>query len=544
MKNQKNIMNRRKFLATTGMVGATALTTRRNAFSMGKSSQKKSLEKKPNLLFIFTDEHPAKGWSRGISLLKTPNLERLASEGVTVTNCISNNPICVPYRATLFTGLYGHQNGFVNNHDKFPLNGDLPSWSKTLKRSGYTMGYVGKWHLYPGCEDPLWENGKRRPYRDKETYQVLNNIHPGEFNWTKGVSPDYDIKEPANITPAKLRHGFDDLWIQSSNHNRPRNTYVWDKDGKYKKIDDYAPTFLTDRFIEFIDENKNSEKPFCGVLSLLPPHPSYPGAKKKWVDYYNSIETPFWGNVPEKHRTKKHMRDLKNFYAHISSVDEEVGKILDKLDEIGLSDNTIVIFTTDHGDLHYAHGVKWKRYPFEESIRVPFIAKYPGKLPAGKTDDLLLGAIDIAPTLLGLTGHSDRIPETMQGMDLSSRLCTGKGEEPDSQFILYNLPESTHYIIKKQPRLMDYRGIRTKRWTYTLQKDPDTGKISPWHLFDNKADPLQMNNLCDDPKYSDLCKKFRKKIEEYLQFVGEPEWLEDKPRDRSKIPGTYKRKEN
>ncbi len=504
-------MNRREFLTRTALTGAAAITSSRPLLAQSKPAPiEKNAKAKPNLIFIFTDEHPAKGWSQGVSLIKTPHLDRLAGEGVTVTNCISNNPICVPYRATLLTGMHGHQTGFVNNHAKFPLAGDLPSWSKTLKKSGYTMGYVGKWHLYPGCEDPVWVDGKK----------------------------DTKVETPAAITPPALRHGFDDLWIQTSNHNRPRNTYVWDRDGQYKHIDGYAPEFLTDRFIEFIHENKDTGRPFCGVLSILPPHPSYAGAKKKWVDYYNAIETPYWENVPAEDRTERRMRDLKDFYAQISSVDDEVGRILDTLDETGLADNTIVVFTADHGDLHYAHGVKWKRYPYEESIRVPFIARHPNVLPAGRKDDLLLGAIDIAPTLLGLTGHADQIDAKMQGMDLSTRLATGTGPEPDSQFILYNLPEETHYIIKKQPKLMDYRGVRTKRWTFTLQKDRFTGEVTTWHLFDNPADPLQMNNLKDEPKYAGLREELTAKIKDYLEAVGEPKWLENTPKDRAKIPGT------
>jgi arylsulfatase A-like enzyme len=505
-------MNRRDFITKSGMTGAAVISGASALFNSGcQNPNYLSRKDRPNLIFVFTDEHPAKGWSRGIKELKTPNLDRFAKQGVTVTNCVSNNPICVPYRATLFTGQHGHQTGFVNNHGDFPLAGDLPSWSKTLKSAGYTMGYVGKWHLYPGCEDPIWKDDKR----------------------------DGEVKTPAAITPAPLRHGFDDLWIQTSNHNRPRNTYVWDKDGKYKQINAYAPEFLTDRFIEFMEENSQKDAPFCGVLSVLPPHPSYPGAKEHWVDYYQSIETPYWGNVPEEYRDERRMHDLKHFYAQISSVDEEFGRILDKIDELGIADNTIVIFTSDHGDLHYAHGVKWKRYPYEESILVPFIIRYPGKIPADKEDDLLLGSIDLAPTLLGLTGHGSMIDRAMQGMDLSKRLCTGRGKEPQSQFILFNLPEETHYIIAKQPSLMDYRGVRTKRWTFTLQKDPDTGRVHPWHLFDNPADPLQMNNLCDDPAYADIREELTEEIRKHLAVVSELEWLENKPKDRHKIPGTY-----
>jgi arylsulfatase A-like enzyme len=504
-------MTRRDFIKKTGITGLSALSLNSLALFSGLNcGPKKKQSKQPNLLFVFTDEHPGKGWSRGIPELKTPNLDRLASEGTVVSNCISNNPICVPYRATLFTGLYGHQNGFVNNHARYPLDGDLPSWSKVLKNAGYTMGYVGKWHLYPGCEGPQWANEER----------------------TK-------IKEPAKITPPDLRHGFDDYWVQSSNHNRPRDTYVWDVDGEYKKIDDYAPTFLTTRFLEFIEDSKDNDQPFCGVLSLLPPHPSYPGAHEKWVDYYHSIETPFWGNVPEEHRTDRNMENLKHFYAQISSVDQEFGRILDKLEEWGIADNTIVIFTSDHGDLHFAHGVKWKRYPYEESIRVPFIIRYPGKVPTNVTHDLLLGAIDLAPTLLGLTDHGDQIPKNMQGMDLSANLYGKDAAEPQSQFILYNLPEEGHYILAKQPKLRDYRGVRTKQYTYALQKDEKTGKVTPWVLYDNIADPLQMNNLINDENFASVRKKLYAEIRKHLEVVQETEWLENTPRDRSIPPGTY-----
>jgi len=505
-------MDRRRFMITLGTSSVIAFSGKFDLFAMSNKLQLDTpIFKKPNLLFIFTDEHPAKAWSRGIDVLKTPNLDRLADQGLTVTNCISNNPICVPYRATLFTGQHGHQTGFVNNHSKFPLDGDLPSWSKTLKASGYKMGYIGKWHLYPGGERPVW--------KDK---------------------PDGEVQSPAMIPPPELRHGFEDLWMQTSNHNQVRNTYVWDKDGQFKKIEGYAPEFLTDRLIEFIDDAKDSENPFCCVLSLNPPHPPYEGAKEKWVEYYKSIETPFWENVPENDRTPRTRGALKGFYAQLSSVDEEVGRILDKLDQTNLAKDTIVVFTSDHGDLHYAHGEKWKRYPYEESICVPMIIRYPGKIPAGKDDDVLLGTIDIAPTLLGLTGHSEKIDPSMQGMNLSKRLMSGSGPEPKSQFILYNLPEEGHYILEKQPSLRDYRGVRTKRWTFTLQKNPETGKVHPWHLYDNKNDPHQMNNLCENIDYDHIRRELTEQIKSHLQQVGELSWIEDKPRDRSKIPGTSK----
>ena len=457
----------------------------------------------PNLIFVLTDEHPAKAWSRGgVRELKTPNLERLADEGITFTNCISNNPICTPYRASLLTGLHGHQNGFINNHDKFPLANDLPTWSQILKDQGYTMGYIGKWHLYPACEAPIFEEG--------------------------------EVKTPAQLTPPAYRQGFDDLWIQTSNHNEPFNTYYWDEDEQYKKYDGYAPTHEMTQLLGFIDTHQNDSTPFCAVLSLLPPHPIYSQAPRQWRNYYQHLETPFWRNVPGRYRTYENLKGLKDFYAQITAVDAEIGRLLDKLDKTGLAENTVVVFTSDHGDLHYAHGNYWKRYPWEESVNVPFIARFPVKIKPKTISDALLGAVDLAPTLLGLLGFGDFIPPSMQGNDLSHVFFGQKGHTPVSQLILYNLPPAGHYIHERQPDLPDYRGVRTKEWTYAVRKLPITGEVVSYMMHHNLEDPYQLKNLIDDPLYADQRLSLHEALERHLGVVGEEGWLENTPKDMEK----------
>lgn len=453
----------------------------------------------PNLIFVFTDQHAAKAWSRGgIAELETPNLERLADAGMTFTNCISNNPICTPYRASMLTGLHGHQNGFLNNHDDFPLDKNLPSWSKILKAGGYTMGYIGKWHLYPACEVPKFKEGK--------------------------------VDKPAALTPPKYRHGFDDLWIQTSNHNKPRSTYYWDTDVKYKQYEGYAPTGEMNQLLGFVSAHQHDSMPFCAVLSLLPPHNTYAGAPAHWVAHYDSIDTPFWENVPDRYRTARNMRNLKDYYAQVSAIDEEMGRLLNFLEDQKMVDNTIVIFTADHGDLHYAHGNFWKRYPWEESVNVPFIVRFPRKIQAGTVSKTLLGAIDLAPTILGLTGFGEAIPETMQGMDLSHVFFGTKGPTPTSQLIMYNLPSPDHYIHRNQPNLPDYRGVRTAEWTYAVRKLPRTGEVVNYLMHNNLTDPFQLNNLINNPKFEAQRQKLHEELIRKLMEVGEEKWLENVPK--------------
>lgn len=464
---------------------------------------KQSLPKHPNLIYILTDEQVYCAAPGGIKELETPNLDKLASEGMVFTNCISNNPVCVPYRAMWLTGLHGHQNGFINNHSAYPLSPELATWSKILKSNGYTMGYIGKWHLTPGGENPRFE----------------------------GAGKDRIVKKPAAQTPPEYRHGFDDLWIQSSNHGEVRATYYWDTDSVYKMYDGYAPTKKMDQLIGFIETYKNRKSPFCAVLSLLPPHPPYGGAPEKWVEFYKNIETPFWENVPEEHRTDDNMKKLKNYYSQVSAIDEEVGRLMVKLDEWGITDNTIVIFTSDHGDLHFAHGEKWKRWPWDESVKVPFIIRYPWKIKAGSKTEALLGAIDLAPTLLGLTGFSDQIPQSWQGGNLSHVMFGEEGPEPSSQLIMFNLPPPDHYILAKQPNLADYRGVRTKKYTYTLVKDPATGSVTPWLLYNNEDDPFQLKNLVGEEGMEKIKEQLYDEIRGHLEIVGEADWLKNKPKD-------------
>jgi arylsulfatase A-like enzyme len=194
-----------------------------------------------------------------------------------------------------------------------------------------------------------------------------------------------------------------------------------------------------------------------------------------------------------------------------------MGRLLHRLDELGIAENTIVIYTSDHGDLLRSHGELWKRWPWEESIKVPFIVRWPGHVPAGQRTDTLLGTVDIGPTILALLGLD--IPDDMQGMDLSHALLGRSGPEPESAFIMYIRPPDGNYMTQKMPQLVDYRGVRTKRYTYTRRRDD--GVVRPWQLYDNQRDPYQLDNLIDDPQCREVCQELSRMLDAWLKLVGE-----------------------
>jgi arylsulfatase A-like enzyme len=441
--------------------------------------------RRPNLVFVFSDEQAGWAWSKSgePSIVQTPNLERLAQEGLLLSNCISNNPICVPARASLLTGRFGHQNGIRWNDLSRPLSTENPAWTVELKKQGYAMGYVGKWHLYPRAGRSRVEDGVRVP--------------------------------PAIVPAGPDRFGFDDCWAKAHDYIERGFIRYYDDDGQEVELEGYAPTHQMDQTLAFIEAYK--DRPFCVMLSWQPPHPPYNGAPKKWEDAYVDRPVALRPNVPPEYADQRLESHYRGSFAHISALDEEMGRLLRELDELGLADNTIVIYTSDHGDLLRSHGELWKRWPWEESIVVPFIVRWPSHIPAGRRADTLVGTVDIGPTILALLGLD--IPAEMQGQDLSHALLDRPGPEPESAFIMYIRPPAGNYMTQKMPQLVDYRGVRTKRYTYTRCRDE--GVVRPWQLYDNQRDPYQLVNLVDAPLQRETCRALSEMLDGWLELVGE-----------------------
>ncbi len=409
-------MKRRDFLRQAMGVGITA--TIGSMTSSCTSLKISENTKKPNLVYIMVDEMPQRAWSLGdTEEIHTPNLERLAKEGLTFNQCVSNNPICVPHRAIQLTGLMSHQNGMrwngstCTNTGNFGLHPSNPSWAREFKKAGYKTGYVGKWHLY----------GQKK----------------GTFTGQNG-----NPMEAEQVPPGKSRFGFDDLWAERYYLDRKsREKAYFDKNGKLVHWGEYPPAGMFETMFNFIDEHRNEN--FAVMCCPNKPHPPFgrPKPPQKWTDYYekrfgkNGKNLELRKNVPPEYRTPTIKRKYSQFYAHISAIDELVGKLMDKLENLGIAEDTIVIFTSDHGELLRSHGERWKRWPWDESILVPFIIKWPGHIPPARKSDEVFSSIDIAPTLLGLSGI--KISEKMQGTNMADYMKGKTDQTP---------PICTHHV--------------------------------------------------------------------------------------------------
>jgi len=424
-------------------------------------------QKKPNLLFVFADMMRSQSMGcSGNEQVITPNLDKLAGQGVRLTNAISTFPICCPYRATLLTGRFPLSHGVITNGPPLPEH-EL-CIAEVFKAAGYQTGYIGKWHL---------------------------NGHAGVNAATHQFVP-----------PGPKRQGFDYWAAANISHNYYKSFYYRDTDEKIP-IEGWEPDTQTDLAIKYMQEHKGKE-PFCLFLSWGPPHDPYV-APEKFKKMYDVDKLKFRKNV-FLDLGKKDI--LLNYYAAITSLDWNMGRLMEAMDRMGITDDTIVVFTSDHGDMIYSLYLFQKQWPYEESISVPFIIRYPKKLKAGQVNDVLLGTPDIMPTLLSLTGVE--IPNSVEGRDLSGFIAgTATEPEPDSVLIEVITPCGR---ANDRAGMRAWRGVRTKRYTFARFHDED------WFLIDNKYDPYQTRNLIYNKKYKPLRDELNAKLEQWLKKTNDP----------------------
>jgi arylsulfatase A-like enzyme len=406
-----------------------------------------SRKDRPNIVFILADQMRASAMgSMGNSVVKTPNLDRLAEQGLLLKNAISLQPVCTPYRAQLMTGRYGHVTGVIENDIKLP-NSEI-TLAEILKDDGYATGYIGKWHLAGYRQDPVAKEDRQ--------------------GW-----------------------GFWAVRNVSHDHNQ---TAYWLNDAREPVMaDGWEPDVQTDLAIEYIKANKSG--PFILMLSFGPPHPPY-GAPPEYMKRYDGVDIVLRPNVPQGPKREKTKNKIKKYYAMISSLDDCVGRIMTTLDQLGLVENTILAFSSDHGDMLGSQGHRQKRRPWEESINIPLIIRYPKKVKAGQIRDWLIASVDVMPTLLGLAGAE--IPDKVQGIDHTA-MFTGKGKKEREAVFLFNGKPGGG-------RIPDWRGIRTKEWLFAFHAKGD------WVMYDLKGDPYELNNLVDNPKYAAKKEELRRQI--------------------------------
>jgi arylsulfatase A-like enzyme len=422
---------------------------------------------KPNLLFVFSDEHRACSLpGEPFNEAHTPVLAKFAAEGMSFGNCISNYPVCSPYRAMLLSGRWPYQTGIVDN--ALQLRSDEVSIGRVFHDAGYRTGYIGKWHLSPGDEG-------------------------GAF-----------------IPKGPARQGFDDWHVWANTNQHFDKSFTFDPDsGKKIQPKGYNCTLMTDTALDLIE--KNQKQPWMLVVSWNPPHPNFDDAPPEEKKRYEPDTLKFRPNLkgPAKPRLRE---QLQGYYGHISAVDTEFGRLLKKLEETGQAANTIVVYTSDHGDMMGSHGFGGKRLPWEESCRVPFIVRYPGAVPAKKTAPQLFSTIDIYPTMCGLAGV--KVPPHCVGKDLSA-IMRGRDLKSEESVFLMHIAKEHASGGGDHPAPL-FRGVRTERHTYAVADD------GRWCLYDNRADPYQVHNLIDDPAQSALVRKLDAMTSEWLKKAKDP----------------------
>lgn len=425
---------------------------------------------RPNLLFVFADQW--RGFDVGCmgnGEVDTPNLDRLAAQGILVPQALANSPVCTPNRGTLLTGLLPLDHGAMVND--VPMR-RVRSIADVLSSAGWDTGYIGKWHLDGGPRDGF-------------------------------------------IPPGERRMGFDHWAVYNCSHDYYRRDKYFLDAPEPVVVDGYEPAVQTDLARAFIEGHASGDRPFALWLSWGPPHDPYGLAPEVWRHRYDPERLTLRANAraAEANPLAAGLTPsgaLAGYYASISALDEQMGRLLDELDDDGLASDTIVVFSSDHGDMLFSHGMMKKQVPWEEAIRVPLIVRWPGTLPAGSSCDAMISTLDIVPTLCGLLDVDWGGP--LLGRDLSGALAADGAKGPDSVFLM----EIGGWDEVARQGLGEWRAVRTRQHTYAER----LGR-QPWLLYDNVRDPLQEANLIDLPDAWDLCGELSAELGRWLARAGD-----------------------
>lgn len=432
--------------------------------------------KQPNILYLFSDQWRASdhGYA-GNADVRTPNIDELAGQSVNFTHAVSGIPVCCPHRASLLTGKYPLTHGLYLND--LSLSSEHRSVAHCLADDGYRTGWIGKWHV----------DGRGRE----------------------------------SFTPPERRQGFEYWRTLECTHDYNSSAYYGDSPEK-QHWDGYDAVAQTKDAQAYLEEHVRSgeDSPFALFLSWGPPHAPYLTAPEKYQALYEGRTPTLRQNVPDDSREDA-LRDYKGYYAHMTALDDCVGDLLKTLVETGLAENTIVVYTSDHGDMLHSRGAMKKQQPWDESLRVPFLVRWPAKL-ANRPREIAMpiDTPDIMPTLLGLAGTP--IPEEVEGID-RSKVVLG-AEPPDEDHAALITCPSPFGQWSRDRGGREYRGVRTTRYTYCRDLS------GPWLLYDNDTDPFQMDNLVGDTERAALQRELDDRLNALLaktrdEFLPGPELI-------------------
>ncbi|NBK23315.1 MAG: sulfatase [Spirochaetia bacterium] len=444
------------------------------------------MRKKKNLLYIFADQwrYHAIGHV-GEDTVLTPNMDRFAKESVSCENAISTYPLCSPHRAALLTGKYPLSCGLWTNCKKgLAVSPSLATQEITLgdvlKKEGYDTAYIGKWHL------------------DSSDMNYYDRPESGSVHWD------------AYTPPGPRRHGFD-FWHSYGAMDKHLAPHYWEDTPEKIEVGKWSPLHEREVLLDYLDNKRDKEKPFCAVLSWNPPHPPYDEVPQGLKAMYEG-PLKFRDNVPQSMRDDPaFVEHFKEYFGAISGLDAQFGLIMDYLKENNLLDDTLVVLSADHGDCMGSHGLYGKNVWYEEAIRIPLYIRDSSK--EAKSLPCLIESCDQMPTLLDLLGVG--IPSTVEGQSFKP-LMDGKSETREKDGNTENkqgqqdTPTEKEYaflcMLPGMPELIEpykklgldsmcfgWRGLRTKDFTYVIDNGTEPGVEQVRYLYDNKGDPFQLN---------------------------------------------------
>ncbi|MBR9786878.1 MAG: sulfatase [Vibrionaceae bacterium] len=467
--------------------------------------------KKPNLLYVFPDQFRL--MSLGIwqdpnyrdfipgagDPVYTPNLDTFIQQSTLLNNAVSNCPVCSPHRGSLMTGQFPSRSGVPLNCNSDRVDSELPQtetcFTDVLSMAGYHVGYIGKWHLdVPTPNDPA-----------KPGHYVDPNI------------PAWD-----SYTEPQRRHGID-YWYGYGTFDEHNNPHYYDTNGHRHEPKVWSAEHETDKAIEYLKNEqgqRDDDKPFALFISMNPPHSPYDSLEdcrlEDWLRYKNTPVNELLLRDNADTNLEKAL-SAPYYFANVTGTDSEFGRLVETLKAIGEWDNTVVVFTSDHGETLCSQGVNdAKNCIYNEAFSVPFIVKTAEQNQA-KQHPAFLSSADIMPTILGLMGLSSSCPTNIHGRDLAEAFRSDATDtSPTYALYLKNVNTAPDADGKIRGYFAAARGIKTERYSLALHIDA-FGQLEKTQFFDNLQDPYQTNNLSFNPEEPDLRRLLRAMAEELVR---------------------------